>query len=58
MKQMFTSLEIGLGVAVVVILIMLTAYFQSFALAMTGHRVGAGGPLPAWCSRSGSPGRR
>ena len=36
MKQMFTSLEIGLAVAVVVILIMLTAYFQSFALAITG----------------------
>ncbi|HMB08562.1 MAG TPA: efflux RND transporter permease subunit, partial [Isosphaeraceae bacterium] len=29
MKQMFQSLEIGLGVAVIVILIMLTAYFQA-----------------------------
>ena len=35
MKQMFQSLEIGLSVAVVVILIMLTAYFQSFRLALT-----------------------
>ena len=30
MRQMFQSLEIGLAVAVLVILIMLTAYFQSF----------------------------
>ena len=36
MQQMFHSLEIGLAVAVVVILIMLTAYFQSFRLALTG----------------------
>jgi multidrug efflux pump subunit AcrB len=35
MKQMFLSLEIGLSVAVVVILIMLTAYFQSPLLAVT-----------------------
>jgi multidrug efflux pump subunit AcrB len=35
MKQMFQSLEIGLGVAVLVILIMLTAYFQAFRLALT-----------------------
>ncbi|MDG3006100.1 efflux RND transporter permease subunit [Paludisphaera mucosa] len=35
MQQMFTSLQIGLGVAVLVILIMLTAYFQSFLLALT-----------------------
>jgi multidrug efflux pump subunit AcrB len=35
MRQMFQSLEIGLGVAVIVILIMLTAYFQSFRLALT-----------------------
>jgi multidrug efflux pump subunit AcrB len=35
MKQMFRSLEIGLAVAVVVILIMLTAYFQAFRLALT-----------------------
>jgi multidrug efflux pump subunit AcrB len=35
MKQMFQSLEIGLGVAVIVILIMLTAYFQAFRLALT-----------------------
>jgi multidrug efflux pump subunit AcrB len=34
MRQMFTSLAIGLGVAVVVILIMLTAYFQSARLAL------------------------
>jgi multidrug efflux pump subunit AcrB len=35
MKEMFQSLEIGLGVAVLVILIMLTAYFQSPMLAVT-----------------------
>ncbi len=35
MRQMFRSLEIGLAVAVIVILIMLTAYFQSFRLALT-----------------------
>ncbi len=35
MRQMFQSLEIGLSVAVIVILIMLTAYFQSFRLALT-----------------------
>src|SRR5262249_31494667 len=34
MREMFTSLEIGLGVAVVVILIMLTAYFQEPRLAL------------------------
>jgi multidrug efflux pump subunit AcrB len=34
MKEMFQSLEIGLGVAVVVILIMLTAYFQDARLAL------------------------
>jgi multidrug efflux pump subunit AcrB len=35
MKEMFQSLAIGLGVAVVVILIVLTAYFQSAALALS-----------------------
>jgi multidrug efflux pump subunit AcrB len=35
MQQMFQSLEIGLGVAVLVILIMLTAYFQAPRLALT-----------------------
>ncbi|MEA2591773.1 MAG: hypothetical protein QOD62_1604, partial [Actinomycetota bacterium] len=35
MKQMFQSLEIGLAVAVIVILIMLTAYFQQPRLALT-----------------------
>ena len=35
MKEMFQSLEIGLAVAVLVILIMLTAYFQSPMLAVT-----------------------
>jgi multidrug efflux pump subunit AcrB len=35
MKQMFQSLELGLGVAVLVILIMLTAYFQAPMLAVT-----------------------
>jgi multidrug efflux pump subunit AcrB len=34
MREMFQSLEIGLVVAVLVILIMLTAYFQSFGLAL------------------------
>jgi multidrug efflux pump subunit AcrB len=35
MREMFLSLWIGLGVAVVVILIMLTAYFQQARLAVT-----------------------
>src|SRR5262249_41994923 len=35
MREMFRSLEIGLGVAVLVILIMLTAYFQSPQLAVS-----------------------
>ena len=35
MKEMFQSLEIGLGVAVVVIMIMLTGYFQSPRLALS-----------------------
>ena len=35
MREMFASLEIGLSVAVVVILIMLTAYFQEARLAVT-----------------------
>ncbi len=35
MREMFQSLEIGLGVAVLVILIMLTAYFQAPRLALT-----------------------
>jgi multidrug efflux pump subunit AcrB len=35
MREMFQSLEIGLSVAVVVILIMLTAYFQAPRLAIT-----------------------
>jgi multidrug efflux pump subunit AcrB len=35
MREMFRSLEIGLGVAVLVILIMLTAYFQSPLLALS-----------------------
>jgi len=35
MREMFFSLELGLSVAVVVILIMLTAYFQQARLAVT-----------------------
>ncbi len=35
MREMFRSLEIGLAVAVIVILIMLTAYFQAPRLALT-----------------------
>ncbi len=35
MREMFFSLELGLSVAVVVILIMLTAYFQDARLAVT-----------------------
>ena len=35
MREMFFSLEIGLSVAVIVILIMLTAYFQEARLAVT-----------------------
>jgi multidrug efflux pump subunit AcrB len=34
MNRMFESLYIGLGIAVVVILIMLTAYFQAYRLAL------------------------
>jgi multidrug efflux pump subunit AcrB len=35
MKQMFSSLAVGLSIAVCVILVMLTAYFQSPRLALT-----------------------
>ena len=56
MKQMFRSLEIGLGVAVVVILIMLTAYFQSFRLALTAvasvPAVLSGVVIALWVSRT------
>ena len=56
MKQMFTSLELGLGVAVVVILIMLTGYFQSFRLALTGiasvPAVLCGVVLALWLTRT------
>jgi multidrug efflux pump subunit AcrB len=34
MREMFTSLAIGLGIAVLVILVLLTAYFQSLRLAL------------------------
>ena len=56
MKQMFQSLEIGLAVAVVVILIMLTAYFQSSRLALTAvasvPAVLAGVVLALWVTRT------
>ncbi|MBM4072257.1 MAG: efflux RND transporter permease subunit [Planctomycetes bacterium] len=34
MREMFRSLEIGLGIAVIVILVLLTAYFESLRLAI------------------------
>ena len=56
MKQMFQSLEIGLAVAVVVILIMLTAYFQAPRLAVTAVAsvpgVLSGVVLALWVTRT------
>ena len=56
MKQMFQSLEIGLAVAVVVILIMLTAYFQAPRLAVTAvasvPAVLCGVVLALWVTRT------
>ena len=56
MKQMFQSLEIGLGVAVLVILITLTAYFQSPRLALTAvasvPAVLAGVVFALWITRT------
>jgi multidrug efflux pump subunit AcrB len=56
MKEMFQSLEIGLGVAVLVILIMLTGYFQSFRLALSAvasvPAVLAGVVLGLWVTRT------
>jgi multidrug efflux pump subunit AcrB len=56
MKQMFQSLEIGLVVAVVVILIMLTAYFQAPLLALTAvasvPAVLAGVVVALWVTRT------
>jgi multidrug efflux pump subunit AcrB len=56
MKQMFQSLEIGLAVAVIVILIMLTAYFQQPRLALTAVAsvpgVLAGVVLSLWITRT------
>ena len=56
MKQMFQSLEIGLAVAVVVILIMLTAYFQAPRLAITAVAsvpgVLSGVVLALWVTRT------
>jgi multidrug efflux pump subunit AcrB len=56
MKQMFQSLEVGLVVAVVVILIMLTAYFQAPRLAVTAvasvPAVLAGVVLALWFTRT------
>ncbi len=56
MRQMFLSLEIGLAVAVLVILITLTAYFQAPRLAITAvasvPAVLAGVTLALWISRS------
>lgn len=56
MKQMFQSLEIGLGVAVCVILIMLTAYFQAPRLAVTAvasvPAVLCGVVLSLWVTRT------
>jgi multidrug efflux pump subunit AcrB len=56
MKQMFRSLEIGLGVAVVVILIMLTGYFQAprlaFAAVASVPAVLAGVVLGLWVTNT------
>jgi multidrug efflux pump subunit AcrB len=56
MKQMFQSLEIGLSVAVGVILIMLSAYFQAPRLALTAvasvPAVLAGVVLALWLTRT------
>ncbi|MDB5351388.1 MAG: swrC [Planctomycetota bacterium] len=56
MKQMFRSLEVGLAVAVAVILIMLTAYFQAPRLALTAvasvPAVLAGVVLALWATRT------
>jgi multidrug efflux pump subunit AcrB len=56
MNQMFRSLEIGLAVAVIVILITLTAYFQSPRLALTAvasvPAVLAGVVLALWITRT------
>ncbi len=56
MRNMFQSLEIGLGVAVLVILIMLTAYFQSPMLAVSAvasvPAVLAGVVLALWITRT------
>jgi multidrug efflux pump subunit AcrB len=56
MREMFRSLAIGLGVAVVVILIMLTAYFQAPRLAVTAvasvPAVLCGVVLALWTTRT------
>ncbi len=56
MREMFQSLEIGLGVAVLVILIMLTAYFQAPRLAITAvasvPAVLCGVVLALWITRT------
>jgi multidrug efflux pump subunit AcrB len=56
MKQMFQSLEVGLAVAVAVILIMLTAYFQNSRLALTAvasvPAVLAGVVIALWMTRT------
>ena len=56
MREMFQSLEIGLAVAVLVILIMLTAYFQSPLLAVTAvasvPAVLCGVVLALWITRT------
>jgi multidrug efflux pump subunit AcrB len=56
MREMFQSLEIGLGVAVIVILIMLTAYFQAPRLALTAVAsvpgVLSGVVLALWITRT------
>jgi multidrug efflux pump subunit AcrB len=56
MREMFQSLEIGLAVAVLVILIMLTAYFQSARLALSAvasvPAVLCGVVLALWITRT------
>jgi multidrug efflux pump subunit AcrB len=54
MRQMFTGLLVGLGMAVVVIFLLLTAYFQSLRLALlvvlTAPAVVAGVALMLWAT--------
>ncbi len=56
MKEMLRGLAIGLGMAIVVILLLLTANFQSVRLALVVDLDDPGGRWRAWSSPSGSRG--